>query len=42
MVWASGEPYWVADVTVDPRFVRSNVAAQVGLHGGFWLPVRIG
>ncbi|HSN03440.1 MAG TPA: PAS domain S-box protein [Nitrospira sp.] len=41
-VWASGEPYWVADVTVDPRFVRSSVAARAGLHGGFGLPVRIG
>lgn len=41
-VWASGEPYWVADVTVDPCFVRSSVAAQVGLHGGFGLPIRVG
>lgn len=41
-VWASGEPYWVVDVTVDPRFVRSSLAAQVGLHGGFGLPVKVG
>lgn len=41
-VWATGEPCWMVDVATDPRFVRSNLASQVGLHGGLGLPIRIG
>lgn len=40
-IWASGQPCWITDVAMDPQFLRADVAAQVGLHGGFGLPVRI-
>jgi PAS domain S-box-containing protein len=38
-VWESGAPAWVHDVTRDPNFPRSDVAARVGLHGAFAFPV---
>jgi signal transduction histidine kinase/DNA-binding response OmpR family regulator/HPt (histidine-containing phosphotransfer) domain-containing protein len=41
-VWASGMPAWIRDVTKDSNFPRAPVAAQVGLHGAFGFPVRIG
>jgi signal transduction histidine kinase/CheY-like chemotaxis protein len=41
-VWASGKPAWIRDVTKDANFPRAPVAAQVGLHGAFGFPVRIG
>lgn len=40
-IWASGQPCWIADVALDPQFLRTDVAAQVGLHGGFGFPIRI-
>lgn len=40
-IWADGQPYWISDVARDPAFLRSGVAAQVGLHGGFGFPIRI-
>lgn len=40
-IWASGQPCWVADVASDAQFLRADVAAQVGLHGGFGFPIRI-
>jgi PAS domain S-box-containing protein len=33
------EPLWIQDVTRDVRFLRADVAARVGLHGGLFLPV---
>jgi phosphoserine phosphatase RsbU/P len=41
-VWASGRPEWIADVVHDPNFTRAAVAADVGLHGGFAVPIRRG
>ena len=35
-------PAWIRDVTKDANFPRAPVAAQVGLHGAFGFPVRIG
>ena len=40
LVWASGEPIWIADVRRDPRSVFRAEAAQAGLVGGLALPVR--
>jgi phosphoserine phosphatase RsbU/P len=41
-VWATGRPAWIPDVVHDPNFVRSSVAAAVGFHGGFGVPIRRG
>jgi PAS domain S-box-containing protein len=41
-VWAEGAPAWIPDVTQDPNFTRSGVAAADGLHGGFGVPIRRG
>ncbi|OQW35396.1 MAG: hypothetical protein A4E19_01085 [Nitrospira sp. SG-bin1] len=38
----SGQPVWIRDVTVDPAFVRADLAAKTGLHGAFGFPIRIG
>jgi PAS domain S-box-containing protein len=41
-VWASGRPEWIPDVAHDPNFTQAPVAADVGLHGGFAVPIRRG
>ncbi|MGC4096035.1 MAG: ATP-binding protein [Nitrospira sp.] len=41
-IWESGRPIWIKDVTLDPTFVRTDVAAKTGLHGAFGFPIRIG
>ncbi|HKH25811.1 MAG TPA: GAF domain-containing SpoIIE family protein phosphatase, partial [Acidimicrobiia bacterium] len=41
-VWASGAHAWIPDVTSDPNFSRSTVAAADGLHGGFGVPITRG
>ncbi|MEK9140517.1 MAG: GAF domain-containing protein, partial [Nitrospirota bacterium] len=41
-IWESGQPVWIRDVTLDPAFVRAELAAQTGLHGAFGFPIRIG
>jgi len=41
-IWESGRPVWIKDVTLDPTFVRADLAAQAGLHGAFGFPIRIG
>ncbi|MBS0181196.1 MAG: PAS domain S-box protein [Nitrospira sp.] len=41
-IWESGQPVWIKDVTLDPIFVRSDLAAHAGLHGAFGFPIRIG
>jgi signal transduction histidine kinase len=38
-VWTSKQPAWVADVTVDPAFVRAVAAERVGLTGAIGIPV---
>ena len=37
--WVRREPLWSPDVTQDVRFLRADVAARHGLHGGLFLPV---
>jgi phosphoserine phosphatase RsbU/P len=41
-VWASGRPEWIPDVVHDPNYTRATVAADVGIHGGFAVPIRRG
>ncbi|MFO0707200.1 MAG: PAS domain S-box protein [Nitrospira sp.] len=41
-ILASGQPSWVSDVLADPDFVRAEAAQQVGLHGAFGFPIRVG
>jgi PAS domain S-box-containing protein len=40
--WQTGRPVWMADVTVDPHFIRAKQAKAVNLHGGFACPVVMG
>lgn len=40
-VWASGEPAWIEDVTVDPNFPRAPYAALDGLHAAFGFPIKV-
>ena len=39
LVWQSGQPLWVADVTKDARALRAAFAVDVGIRGGFVFPV---
>jgi len=39
LVWAGREPIWCEDVTRDVRYLRADVAARHGLHGGLFVPV---
>ena len=41
-VWATAKAAWIPDVSDDPNFPRSTVAAAGGLHGGFGVPIRRG
>ena len=38
-VWASRQPAWIPDVTLDPNFPRAAVADRAGLHAAFGLPI---
>ncbi|MGB3263754.1 MAG: adenylate/guanylate cyclase domain-containing protein [Microcoleus sp.] len=39
IVWASGSPEWIADVTESDCFLRREIAAAEGLHGAFAFPI---
>ena len=41
-VWQSGEPTWIADVTVNGNFPRAHAAAREGLHGACGFPILTG
>ena len=41
-VWANVEPVWIADVIKEQNFMRSQIAAEVELHGAFGFPIRSG
>ena len=41
-VSVSGKPVWIADVCVEPDFLRAGIAAQAGLHAAFAFPVKVG
>jgi diguanylate cyclase (GGDEF)-like protein/PAS domain S-box-containing protein len=38
-VWETGEPMWIADVSVDERMLRKELAREAGLRGAFLFPV---
>ena len=40
-VWASGEPDWIPDVTLDDNFPRARAAAKARLHGAFAFPILL-
>ncbi|HEU4353033.1 MAG TPA: diguanylate cyclase [Burkholderiales bacterium] len=42
VVWQSGEPVWIADVTADPRALRSDLACETGLRAAALFPVHAG
>lgn len=38
-VWNSRQPAWIPDVSSDATFLRAAVAAEEGLHCGFFCPI---
>jgi signal transduction histidine kinase len=38
-VWASGQPAWIRDVTLDANFPRNQAAVAVGLKGALAIPI---
>lgn len=42
LVWASGEPAWISDVSVHRDGTRNAAAAKVGLRSHFAFPIRLG
>src|SRR5450631_921600 len=38
-VWESGDPMWVADLSVDPRVLRKEIVHESGLRSSFRFPV---
>jgi len=40
LVWASGHPAWISDVTTDASFHRMSIATRMGLHGALAFPIR--
>ena len=41
-VWDSAEPTWIANLAEDANFLRSSIAAKVGLHAAFGFPILSG
>ena len=41
-IWSSGKAAWITDVTRDANFPRRLLANEVGFHGAFGFPVRVG
>src|SRR5438445_11681328 len=41
-VWANGQPATIPEAPKDPNFPRADVAARVGLLGGFAFPIQAG
>ncbi|MEG3842560.1 adenylate/guanylate cyclase domain-containing protein [Microcoleus sp. herbarium14] len=39
LVWASGSPQWIADITESDSFMRREIAAQEEMHGAFGFPI---
>ncbi|MGA7932448.1 MAG: response regulator [Kovacikia sp.] len=42
LIWGTGEPIWIADVTRDDRFLRSEIAVRSGLRSAFGFPIQAG
>ncbi|WP_455379189.1 ATP-binding protein [Petrachloros mirabilis] len=41
-IWAIGTAVWIADVLKDHNFLRQEPAREVGFHGAFGFPIRVG
>ena len=41
-VWATKQPVWVEDVTLDPNYQRAKVVGNVGLKSAFAFPLTAG
>ncbi|MCP5006324.1 MAG: PAS domain S-box protein [Planctomycetes bacterium] len=41
-ILSSTKPAWISDITMDPNFLRGELAAQEGLHGAFGFPILNG
>ncbi|MEM1366860.1 MAG: EAL domain-containing protein [Cyanobacteria bacterium P01_H01_bin.15] len=41
LIWESGEPVWMSDITQDPSFFQSIQAENCGLKAGFGVPVLV-
>jgi diguanylate cyclase (GGDEF)-like protein/PAS domain S-box-containing protein len=39
IVWQTGKPLWIPDVSVDPRASKTLLARDHGMHGAFIFPV---
>lgn len=40
-IWATGEPLWVPDLSLDPDFQRQQLAAEAGLRSAFGFPIEL-
>jgi PAS domain S-box-containing protein len=40
-VWASKQPVWIVDVTLDTNFPRADVAREVGLKAALGIPILV-
>ncbi|MDP8966841.1 MAG: SpoIIE family protein phosphatase, partial [Cyanobacteriota bacterium] len=41
-IWESAEPRWIANVVEEANFLRTSIAAKVGLHAAFGFPFLSG
>jgi PAS domain S-box-containing protein len=41
-IWESAEPRWITNVVEDANFLRTSIAAKVGLHAAFGFPILSG
>ena len=41
-VWSDKKPVWMPDVVREGNFPRAMIAAEVGMHAGFGIPVKAG
>lgn len=41
-IWANGKAAWISDVVEDESFSRRKQAREIGFHGAFGFPIRVG
>ncbi|OUL18383.1 ATPase [Nostoc sp. RF31YmG] len=39
-IWNENKPIWIDNVVEDPNFVRTQIAAQAGIHTAFGFPIH--
>jgi PAS domain S-box-containing protein len=42
LIWESGKPTWIDNITADPNYPRSGTALREGLRGAFGFPILLG